>query len=58
MQPESPGSDEQPTVFAELTIIKLPVPQGDPALEELPSRYAELAIIRMPLLPGEPEATF
>jgi hypothetical protein len=54
MQPKSPGSDEQPSAFAELTIIKLPVLQGDPALQELPSGYAELTIIKLPVAPGDP----
>jgi hypothetical protein len=53
MQPKSPGPDEQPTAFAELTIIKLLVTQGDPILEELRSGYA-VTIVKLPVTPEDP----
>ena len=67
MRHRSPGNDEQPSRFAELTILKVNIAAGDPAQGEEPSRFAELTILTEPLsrvdarsdpvLPGEPEAT-
>lgn len=50
MQHHSPSTDEQPTSFAELTIVKVPLRLDGPAGDE-PSPLAECKIEIVPLSP-------
>jgi hypothetical protein len=51
MQHHSPNTDEQPSSFAELTIVELPLYPDGPADEEQPSPMAECTIEIVPLNP-------
>jgi hypothetical protein len=49
MRHRLPGNYEQPSRFAELTILTVNVAADDPAQGEQPSRFAELTILTEPL---------
>jgi hypothetical protein len=53
MQHHSPDINEQPSPFAVLTVLVVPLPRADPADGELPTLSAHLRISEMPLLPPD-----
>jgi hypothetical protein len=54
MQNHSPNPDEEPTLFADLTIETVPLPPDDaPADEEQPSPLAECTVETVPLPPWD-----